>query len=158
MAAPHEQAGATRIIQEPLGARRAHLAALAGAAALMVPAIPAGPLDRRWLPEHARWQVLGLALELGGLGCATWARAALGRYWTGRVAFSEGQPLIRTGPYRFVRHPLYAGILAGAAGTALVLGRVRGLLALLLLVAAYRRKIDYEEAALRDYFGAQYED
>lgn len=151
------RAGQVRAVQEPAGARQLHLAALVGAVTLMVPALPAGPLDRRLLPQQPRWASLGLAIEVLGLGLGFWARVALGRFWTGRVAFSDDQPLIRRGPYRHVRHPLYAGLLLGALGTALALGRARGLAALLLLGSAYARKTAYEEFALRQHFGDEYD-
>ena len=145
-----------REVREPAGARLAHLAALAAAGALIAPVIPAGPLDRRWRSGALPRGALGLALEVLGLGLTFWARAALGRYWTTRVALAGDQPLLTTGPYALVRHPLYAGLLVGAAGTALVAAQPRGFLGLALLLAAYRRKTAYEEAALRAHFGARY--
>ncbi len=102
--------------------------------------------------------MLGLSLEAAGFAFAGWARASLGRYWTGRVALTADQPLVRTGPYRYVRHPLYAGLLAAVLGQALVLGRPRGMAAFALLTAAYRRKVSYEEAALRRHFGEAYDE
>ena len=151
------RAGAPRHpVAVPDGARRAHIGSLAGAAALIAPVIPAGPLDRRWTAGSRHWAALGLVVEVLGLGLTFWARATLGSYWTTRVAPADDQPLIQSGPYRMMRHPLYAGLLAGAAGTALVADRVRGLLGIALLVAAYRRKAADEEAALREHFGAAY--
>lgn len=145
-----------REVREPAGARLTHLAALGSAAVLIAPVIPAGPLDRRWRSESRPRAALGLALELLGLGLTFWARAALGRYWTTRVALATDQPLLVTGPYALVRHPLYAGVLTGAVGTALVAAQPRGLLGLALLLAAYRRKTAYEEAALHEHFGVSY--
>jgi len=147
-------AGEERVTDEPAGARQLHLAALAATFALLAPPSPGtGGAARR--PVRALVAV-GLGTELLGFGCAAWARGSLGRYWTGRVALTAAQPLVRSGPYRVVRHPLYAGLLAAVLGQALVLGRPRGLAAFVLLAAAYRRKIGYEEAALRRRFGADY--
>jgi uncharacterized membrane protein len=103
-----------------------------------------------------RWQAPGFALELLGLGLATWARATLGQHWTGRVALTADQPLSASGPYRLARHPLYTGLLTAALGTAVVQGQLRGLAGVALLIAAYRRKVGYEEQALYEHFGAQY--
>lgn len=143
-------------VTAPRGARRAHIASLAGAVVLIAPVVPASVLDRRWLPGRQFRARVGLLLEVLGLGLVFWARATLGQYWTTRIAPASAQPLIRSGPYGVVRHPLYAGILVGAGGTALVVGQVRGILGLGLLAAAYRRKIADEEMALREHFGDAY--
>jgi len=143
-------------VTAPRGARRAHIASLAGAAVLIAPLVPAGVLDRRWLPGRQFRAPVGLLLEVLGLGLVFWARAILGQYWTTRIAPASTQPLIQNGPYGVVRHPLYVGILAGAGGTVLVAGQVRGILGLGLLAAAYRRKIADEETALREHFGDAY--
>src|SRR5437763_14208279 len=121
------QSHTTRTIKEPKRARQQHLASLAGAAFLLLPFLRLGPLERRWLPARGRWQVPGLLLESAGLGLALWARVVLGQSWTGRVALTEDQPLVTDGPYRLVRHPIYAGLLSAALGTAIVQGRLRGL-------------------------------
>ena len=147
-------AGEERVTDEPTGARRLHLAAFATTFALMAPPAPgAVTLARGRLAP-----VLGLSLEAAGFALASWARATLGRYWTGRVALTTDQPLVRTGPYRYVRHPLYVGLLAAVLGQALILSRPRGLMAFILLAAAYRHKVGYEEAALRRHFGTAYDD
>ena len=59
---------------------------------------------------------LGAALTLAGLLFAVWARLYLGKNWSGMVTVKHDHELIRSGPYRFVRHPIYSGILAGARG------------------------------------------
>ena len=65
----------------------------------------------------ALWGI-GLAVFLFGLGLAVWARLYLGRNW-GMPMTEKAEPeLVRTGPYRYVRHPIYSGILLGMAGTA----------------------------------------
>src|SRR3954471_14186951 len=68
------------------------------------------------------WKLAGLALVCAGMLFMVWARVHLGRYWSGYVTLKEGHQLIRTGPYRLVRHPIYTGFLAAALGTALVVG------------------------------------
>src|SRR5215813_9285698 len=73
-------------------------------------------------------------------GDSIWARYCLGEFWSARVALKEGHQLIRTGPYAFVRHPIYTGMLVATIGTALVVGEWRAVLAILLLVAAHSRK------------------
>ena len=55
--------------------------------------------------------ICGVTLTAMGFAYAIWARVHLGRYWSGMITIKEGHRLIRTGPYRFVRHPIYTGIL-----------------------------------------------
>lgn len=148
--------GEERMTDEPRGARQVHIAALATAFALLAPPSP-GDTAPGLSPARVL-TALGLSTEVLGFGLAFWARTVLGRYWTGHVALTPDQQLVRSGPYRFARHPLYSGLLAAVLGQALVLGRPRGLVAFLVLVLAYRRKVGYEEASLRRHFGGAYDD
>ena len=65
--------------------------------------------------------------------------------------------LITTGPYAFVRHPIYTGLLGGVLGTAIAVGQWRGLLAVILAFAALWPKLRLEETWLRAQFGESYE-
>ena len=64
-------------------------------------------------------QVLGVVLFALGLGLAVWARIYLGRNWGMPMTQKEEPELVTTGPYRFVRHPIYSGLLLAILGTAL---------------------------------------
>jgi protein-S-isoprenylcysteine O-methyltransferase Ste14 len=55
-----------------------------------------------------------------GLAFATWARVALGRNWGMPMTLHENPQLVTSGPYRYVRHPIYAGLTAMLIGTSLV--------------------------------------
>ena len=92
------------------------------------------------------------------MGIAIWARRHLGSNWSGLVTFKRDHELICTGPYRWVRHPIYTGLLLAVLGTALVLGEWRGILALLLLIVAHTLKARREEALMARHFGSVYED
>jgi protein-S-isoprenylcysteine O-methyltransferase Ste14 len=61
----------------------------------------------------------GLALWAAGLGLAVWARLYIGRNWGMPMTRRQEPELVTTGPYRYVRHPIYAGILLALIGTAL---------------------------------------
>ena len=116
--------------------------------------VPGAGSDVCCLP---RWiGVLGLGAFAGGLAIAVWARRHLGRYWSGAIARKEGQRIVRTGPYRLVRHPIYTGLLVAVLGSALVLGNLRGFLALLCITLAYALKIRREEQFLMTEFGDDY--
>ena len=64
--------------------------------------------------------VIGTLVFACGIGLAVWARLHLGRNW-GMPMTQRAEPeLVTSGPYRFVRHPIYSGLLAAMLGTALV--------------------------------------
>lgn len=63
-------------------------------------------------------EVLGLALFVLGLGFAIWARVHIGRNWGTPMTQKQEPELVTSGPYHFVRHPIYAGILLGGVATA----------------------------------------
>lgn len=67
-----------------------------------------------------------------------------------RVQKERGQTVVSSGPYGYVRHPMYAGFLLFVVGTALLLGSRLGLLGGLVLGAAVARRAVLEERALRD--------
>jgi protein-S-isoprenylcysteine O-methyltransferase Ste14 len=64
--------------------------------------------------------ILGTAIVVCGLAFAVWARLHIGRNWGMPMSQKEEPELVTSGPYRFVRHPIYTGILVAVVGTALV--------------------------------------
>jgi len=64
---------------------------------------------------------LGLVLFAVGLGFAIWARVHIGRNWGTPMSRKDDPELVTGGPYRFVRHPIYSGVLAAGVGTAVAL-------------------------------------
>jgi len=66
----------------------------------------------------------GLILCLAGFALAVWARLHLGRNWGMPMTFKEGHELVTGGPYRYIRHPIYTGMLLAIIGSALVIGPV----------------------------------
>lgn len=80
--------------------------------------------------------VLGTVLFAGGIALAVWARVHLGRNW-GMPTTQRVEPeLVTSGPYRFVRHPIYTGLLVAMLGTALV-DSLTGLIVVAVLVAYF---------------------
>ncbi len=64
-------------------------------------------------------EIVGLAIFLAGVVLAVWARLHLGRNWGMPMTRKDEPELVTTGPYRFVRHPIYSGLLTAILGTAL---------------------------------------
>src|SRR5262245_5761153 len=121
--------------------------------------LPAPGLRQRWLPMAPWIEVsIGLGIQASSALLAVWARRRLGRNWSGAITAKVDHELIRTGPYRLVRHPIYSGMLGMFLGTIVVSGELHGLLAMLIIAVAYWRKIRLEEQHLRGYFGANYDD
>ena len=63
---------------------------------------------------------------------------------------------MRGGPYAYVRHPIYTGLLLALIGTAIVRGEWRGVLAVLIALAALWRKLRLEERWMIETFGDEY--
>ena len=92
---------------------------------------------------------IGLALFASGLLFALWARGAIGRNWGAPMTQKAESELVTSGPYRLVRHPIYAGILAAGVGTAVALNwwwlAVFGLAAIYFVYAATAEERYLEE-------------
>lgn len=64
-------------------------------------------------------QWAGVGLCLVGFAFAVWARIYLGRNWGMPMSLRQGHELVTSGPYAYVRHPIYAGIMLAMVGSAL---------------------------------------
>ena len=111
----------------------------------------------RWLPLSPWVVPAGLALHAGSIVLDVWAMRCLGRNWSGAVTIKLDHELVRTGPYRFLKHPIYVAMIGMYFGTAMVSGELHALLGVVLAVIAYLRKIRMEERGLRETFGAAYD-
>jgi protein-S-isoprenylcysteine O-methyltransferase Ste14 len=115
-----------------------------------------GWLGARFIPasDAAAW--IGVVLTAAGVAIAIWARWHLGANWSGVVTLKEGHELIRSGPYRTIRHPIYTGILLALLGTAVAVGEVRGLLAVSIAWLSFYTKARREESFLTQEFGDRF--
>ena len=92
----------------------------------------------------------GLVVEVSGIGLRVWAMRTLRGHYARTLRVVDGQPVIRGGPYRVVRHPGYLGVLLLWAGASLTArNAVAPPLALSAVGTAYRHRIEAEEALLR---------
>jgi protein-S-isoprenylcysteine O-methyltransferase Ste14 len=111
------------------------------------------------LPRAVWMQVAGLFLIFIGAALFIWARRTLGSFYSGHVSVIEGQPLVQGGPYRFIRHPAYAGYLLIVLGLALGYSSLAGFAAILVLFlpsVVYRIRV--EDQLLAAHFGAQFDE
>lgn len=116
----------------------------------------AGLLYRHLYSNVRLVQYLGVLLLLLGLGFAVWARFVLGRNWSGMVTVKEDHTLITRGPYAWVRHPIYTGILLALLGTAVTLGTILNFLEVPVVGLAFWLKLRTEEKFMLETFGEQY--
>jgi protein-S-isoprenylcysteine O-methyltransferase Ste14 len=144
--------------RESLASRLAHLLPLAlGGALIAWPQPPWIALGwRLWPPSPAAYW-LGVALVIAGLAFAVWARVHLGGNWSGTVTIKQGHELIRSGPYAYVRHPIYTGLLAALLGTTVASGTVHAAIGLAVIAVALVRKSRVEEGLMREIFPDAYQ-
>jgi len=102
-------------------------------------------------------QAVGVAVAWFGLATRAWAVATLGSSFRTTVEVDPGQAVVSAGPYRWVRHPSYTGLLLIAAGSGLAFGNWLSMAACLVLPPlAIVRRIRIEEAELERVLGEPY--
>lgn len=116
-----------------------------------------GWLGAPFLPVGNTTKWIGVVITVAGVGLAIWARRMLGGNWSGTVTLKENHELIRSGPYKRIRHPIYTGILLALLGTAVTLNYLAGLLSLALAWSSFWWKARREESFLKQEFGARFE-
>jgi protein-S-isoprenylcysteine O-methyltransferase Ste14 len=100
-------------------------------------------------------EVIGAVLFACGIALAIWARLHLGRNWGMPMSQRAEPELVTSGPYRFVRHPIYTGLLTAMLGTALV-NNLLGLIVVAALVAYFYYSGMVEERNLASTFPETY--
>jgi methyltransferase len=92
----------------------------------------------------------GAAIFLAAKLLKWWAILTLGRFWTFRVIVVPGAALVADGPYRWLRHPNYVGVMGELAGVAVMAGAiVSGVAGIAIFGALIMKRIALEERALR---------
>ncbi len=116
-------------------------------------------LDRRdrltFGGDGVRWA--GLAIMVAGGVLRIWPMFVLGRRFSGLVAIQPGHELVTDGPYRYVRHPSYLGMMLAMLGWALLFRSSVGVAATALGLVVLSLRIEAEEAMLASQFGEAYE-
>ena len=125
----------------------------------VIAAMSLGRADPLPWPGGRVWPVVaGLALMCVGIGLRGWSIATLGRLFQYRIEVQPGHRVVSDGPYRYVRHPSYSGIVLVLIGIALATGDVLSVIVVAVLGSiGLTVRIRAEERQLTDALGAQYE-
>jgi protein-S-isoprenylcysteine O-methyltransferase Ste14 len=108
------------------------------------------------IPHGGASSVLAILAAVTGLAITLWARVALGRNWSGSITHKEDHELVEQGPYRFVRHPIYTGMILMVVGTAIARGTGDAIAAIAFFTAVHIWKLGQEEALMTRYFPQAY--
>ena len=132
---------------------------LAVGAGAIVAAVLSGVAPSATIRPSALADWIGLALFWGGISMRLWSFHTLGRYFTFTIQTSGDQPVITAGPYRFIRHPSYAGLLLVFLAVGLFIGNWWSLVGLTVAIAGgLVFRIRVEERALMQNLGDGYRD
>jgi protein-S-isoprenylcysteine O-methyltransferase Ste14 len=111
---------------------------------------------------HSLLQIIGLGLFVAGTLLVLWARRTLGRMWglsTSReVKLFPQHQLVKSGPYRLIRHPMYSGWWLALIGSVLIYWTWILVVLLVSSMLEMARRARLEERALSERFGAEWED
>ena len=112
--------------------------------------------NRPVIPHFPSALLGGAVICISGLYVTLWARWTLAGNWSSDVTFKEGHELIKSGPYRFVRHPIYTGLLMMCLGTAIDNGKLRCFLGTMIVTVGFWIKLKQEERLMLRHFPDQY--
>jgi protein-S-isoprenylcysteine O-methyltransferase Ste14 len=102
---------------------------------------------------------VGVAIMISGVVFRQYAIAFLGKFFTATIQIKKDHELIQTGPYRFIRHPSYLGILIMSLGLGIAMANWISLILCIVLPAiGLMQRIQFEEKELEQHFGKQYQD
>ena len=104
-------------------------------------------------PSLLGWTAAALAVI--GVTFAIWARFHLGRNWSSRPAVKEGHELVTSGPYAYVRHPIYTGVILMTLGTAFT-GAIFGIAVFIIFLTIFLSRINKEERIMLELFPNEY--
>lgn len=111
------------------------------------------------LPRRHAVTIVAIVLFAAGLILRWWAIATLGRFFTVDVTIERDHQLVERGPFQWVRHPSYTGVLLAFLGWALTLRNWAAIAVVLVpIFVAFVRRMNVEEAALSKALGARYRD
>jgi protein-S-isoprenylcysteine O-methyltransferase Ste14 len=102
---------------------------------------------------------VGVAIMIFGIVFRQYANSTLGKFFTATIQIKNDHELIQTGPYRYIRHPSYLGILIMTLGLGIALANwISLILCIVLPTIGLMQRIKFEEKELEQHFGNQYQD
>ncbi|MGZ3195630.1 MAG: methyltransferase family protein [Croceibacterium sp.] len=138
-------------VQAPRGDYRLHFVMISLGLILMYGVIP----KRQPLLWHVGpalgWSMI--ALTAAGIAFAWWARIALGKLWSSGIERMAEHRVVETGPYAFVRHPIYTGLIAGAVAMAALQAKPWAIVGAALFSLGFVLKARVEERFLERELG-----
>src|SRR5579872_6511885 len=116
-----------------------------------------GSLEAQLYMPNAMIGLFGVLLACAGVIFAIWARITLGSNWSGTVVtIKKDHELVQSGPYAYVRHPIYSGFLAAALGTAITITTLSAFIAVILMLIAFLIRVRREESMMIGQFPDEY--
>ena len=131
-------------------ARCRNAAFLIGILATFFPVVQLpGPRNYQWLA--------GAGLVFSGVLLRFCAISSLGPWFASVVVFQDSQKLIKKGPYKYIRHPAYAGAYLVFLGFGIATGSALGLVIIMVLILySFSRRIKVEEKLMVECLGDEY--
>lgn len=106
------------------------------------------------LPGWVRW--IGGGIVAAGLALLIWTHQTLGASFSGNLEIREQHQLVKTGPYRWVRHPMYSAIFLWATGLSLIAANWFVCLIPLAFALFFIVRVPTEEKMMLEGFGDEY--
>ncbi len=145
--------------QESRRERLSHIIPMALAILLFDIHLPRSSLlSGTFLPHRLLTYWLGFGGTVLGLLFTVYARRYLGGNWSGTVTLKRDHTLTREGPYRWIRHPIYTGLIIAFLGSAVAVSTWQTLLACAIVLVTLIVKLRREERWMEERFGAAYVD
>ena len=126
------------------------------AAAIIMMNLKIYPLTINLIPFSSFIGILSIAFSISGLIIAITARRSLAGNWSVSVTFKKDHELIQSGVYKYMRHPIYSGILLMLIGTVLGVGTLGVTVGFIIIFIAFWLKLRQEEELMIKHFRDEY--